>query len=176
MRPTKPGGRPQARKALAPSAFMKAGAQAGLQAQPGKVAIANRYRGSISTQDQTTCFTGSIDMDAAYLQAEPASHRWDYGLGVQVQGKKEFAVWVEPHPASSTGEVKKVLAKLDWLQAKLKQGDFKLLKVLTDECVRQGHTPYHWMASAHVAIRPGSREFNMLSVRGVSLTANRVTI
>ncbi len=162
-------------KAAALTAFAEAASAAGLTSQPGKEAVEGQYRAGITARSDRARFTGSVDLDASFKRAEPTSNRWDYGVGLH-DGAGEFAVWIEPHPASSTGEVKKVLAKLDWLQAKLAQPDFEQLKALTEECVRQGHRPYHWMATAHVAIRPGSREANMLAVRGMNLTANRVTI
>ncbi len=69
-----------------------------------------------------------------------------------------------------------MLAKLDWLQTKLVQPEFKQLKALTDACVPQGRRPYHWLASANVAIRPGSREAHMLAARGMDLPKSRVVI
>lgn len=162
--------------APAPSAFEKAVAAAGLASDPGKGAVENRYRGLIEGKTASTRFTGSVDIDAAFKQTEGRANRWDFGLGVHAPGKKEFAVWVEPHSASSLGEVKTVLAKLDWLQAKLNQPAFAPLKALTDACREQGHKPFHWMATAHVGIRPGSREANMLALRGMSPPSTRVVI
>lgn len=158
------------------SVFDKAVTAAGLTAAPGKTAVDNRYRGQIDGKLANTRFTGSVDMDLAFKQVEARSHRWDFGLGVLPAGKKEFAVWVEPHSASSLGEVKTVLAKLDWLQAKLNQPAFVQLKALTDACREQGHQPFRWMATAHVGIRPGSREANMLAARGMSPPTARVVI
>jgi hypothetical protein len=172
----KQGGDRKAPAAAALSAFEKAAKAAGLAAATGKTAVENRYRGGIEGKSDTTRFTGSVDMDAAFKQTEPRANRWDFGIGVQMSGKQEFAVWVEPHSASSLGEVKTLLAKLDWLQEKLKQPEFKQLKALTDACAAQGHRRFHWMATAHVGIRPGSREANMLAVRGMSVPSTRVVI
>ncbi|WP_133066284.1 hypothetical protein [Acidovorax kalamii] len=158
------------------SAFEKAVIAAGLTVATGKTAVDNRYRGQIEGKSANTRFTGSLDMDLAFKLVEARSNRWDFGLGVLPPGKKEFAVWVEPHSASSLGEVKIVLAKLDWLQAKLKQPAFAQLKALTDACREQGHQPFRWMATAHVGIRPGSREANMLAARGMSPPSARVVI
>lgn len=151
-------------------------AAAGLASEPGKGAVEGCYRGLIDAKMATTRFTGSVDMDAAFERAEGKANRWDYGLGARASGQPECAVWVEPHSAASTGEVKTMLAKLDWLQAKLAQPPFKPLKALTDACVAQGRRPYHWLASANVAIRPGSREANMLAARGMDLPKSRVVI
>jgi hypothetical protein len=163
-------------RSSARSAFAQAATHAGLVARQGKEAVEGRHRSSIVVRLASSFFTGSVDMDGAFRQSESASHQWDYGLGVQAQGKGEIAVWVEPHSASSIGQVDIVLAKLDWLQAKLQDEKFKSLKALTDECVRQGYRPFHWMATAHVGIRPGTPAFNKLSARGVSLSSRRVVI
>ena len=160
----------------ASTAFEKAAQAAGLVAQSGKSAVEGRYRDDITSKNAKTRFTGSVDMDAAFKKAEPSEARWDFGLGVALPGAPECALWVEPHSAASTGEVKKMLAKLDWLQAKLRQPQFKGLKVLTDACIQQKLRPYHWLATAHVAIRPGSREANMLALRGMGLPVSRVVI
>lgn len=139
---------------------------------PSKAATGGLIDGKMAT----TRFTGSVDMDAAFEKAEGKANRWDYGLGVRATGQPECAVWVEPHSAASTSEVQTMLAKLDWLQSKLGQPDFRELKALTDASVLQGRRPYHWLASAHVAIRPGSREANMLAARGMDLPKSKVVI
>lgn len=176
MGTTKQGARKKAAAAPAPSAFERAVAAAGLTSELGKGAVEARYSGLIEGKMATTRFTGSVDMDAAFVKTEGGVNRWDYGLGVHATGQPECAVWVEPHSAASAGEVKTMLAKLDWLQTKLAQPSFKPLKALTDACVAQGRRPYHWLASAHVAIRPGSREANMLAARGMDLPKSKVVI
>ncbi len=168
--------RRKAAPAAGQSAFAQAAQSAGLVAEQGKGAVEGRYRASVDCKLPKAQFTGSVDMDEAFRVAEGQAHRWDYGLGVQPPLKSEMAIWVEPHPASSNGEVKVVLAKLDWLKAKLRLADFKRFKVLTDECVNQGVRPYHWLASGHVGIRPGSREANMLARAGMGLPSQRVVI
>lgn len=151
-------------------------AAAGLTSETGKGAVEARYNGLIEGKMATTRFTGSVDIDAAFDKTEGKANRWDYGLGVRATGQPECAVWVEPHSAASTGEVKTMLAKLDWLKTKLAQREFKQLKALTDACVLQGRRPYHWLASANVAIRPGSREAHMLAASGMDLPKSRVVI
>jgi hypothetical protein len=176
MSTSKHTGKKKVSVALALSAFEKAAKAAGLTAAAGKSAVENRYRGCIEVKNDRTRFTGSVDLDGAFKQAEGAANRWDFGLGVHAAGRPEFAVWVEPHSAASTGEVKTMLAKLAWLKIKLRQPEFKNLRVLTDACVAQGGQPYHWLASANVAIRPGSPEANMLAVHGMKSPKSRVVI
>ena len=167
---------PQGANAAMFSAFEQAAGAAKLGTAAGKSAVDKRYRALIDSKDAKTRFTGSVDMDAAFSPTEPDAHRWDFGLGVQVPGQPECAIWVEPHSAASTGEVKTMLAKLDWLQGKLDQPEFRQLKALTDACAAQGHRRFHWMATARVGIRPGSREANMLAARGMNPPSTRVVI
>lgn len=176
MSTTPAKGRHKVAGARGVATFAQAAQAAGLAYVPGKGAVEGHYRGDVVSKAAKTQFTGSVDMDAAFAVTERHVHRWDYGLGVQPPKHNELAVWVEPHKASSNGEVKVVLAKLDWLKAKLKLPAFTQLKALTDECVAQGVRPYRWMASGHVGIRPGSREANMLSRAGMDLPTRRVEI
>lgn len=173
--PKQAGGR-QVVSAWEVSAFVQATQSVGLLAVPGKSAVEGRYRGAVLSKLAKTQFTGSVDMDEAFRTSEGQAHRWDYGLGVRLPAKKEIAVWLEPHPASSHGEVKVVLAKLEWLKAKLQRPAFKQLKALTDECVAQGVRPFYWMSTGHVGIRPGSREANMLARAGMDLPSKQVVI
>ena len=95
----------------------------------GKGAVEGKYRKVIDTKDGRC--TGSVDLDAACKAEEPGANRWDYGLGFKKVDKPELAIWVEPHSGSSAGEVKAVLAKLDWLEAKLALKPFADLRALT---------------------------------------------
>lgn len=164
------------RSAAGPTVFERAAEAAGLSTATGKSAVDKRYRALVEAKDAKTRFTGSVDMDASFSPSEPDAHRWDFGLGVQLPGKPEYAIWVEPHSAASTGEVKTMLAKLDWLKAKLQQPAFTQLQALTQAGVNQGITPFHWLATAHVAIRPGSREALLLAQRGLQLPRSKVVI
>ena len=158
------------------SEFVKAAKKAGLQPEAGKGAVERQYRNVITAKDAGTRFTGSVDLDAAFKAEEPGANRWDYGLGLKKGDKPELAIWVEPHPGSSTGEVKTVLAKLDWLEGKLALRHFAGLRELTDEARRQGIMPYVWLSSGPVSIRPGSREANLLAARGMVLPRSYLEI
>lgn len=149
--------------------FEKAARSAKLVPEAGKGAVEGKYRDCIEIQTDKSRFTGSIDIDAAMNKLEPGATRWDYGLGLLEPGHPERAVWVEPHPAGSTREVKVVLAKLDWLEGKLRSAPFAKLRALTQQTRLRDKRPFHWLATGHVSIRPGSREANMLAVKGLSL-------
>ena len=88
----------------------------GASVKSGFQALGSHSR-SVRTKHRNVSVTGSIDLDSALSAAEPQAARWDYGIGVRTQ-KGEQLEWVEVHPASS-GEVKVVLAKLDWLKEKI---------------------------------------------------------
>ena len=151
------------------SGFERAASTAGLTASKGKGAVKHQYQAGIAS-GASLKFTGSVDMDEACRAAEPESHRWDYGLGLQRNGESEFAVWVEPHPASSTGEIAKIIAKLDWLERKLERPEFKDLEALTRRAAQAGVFRFHWLAmTGDIRIRPGSREAAVLSKRGLRL-------
>lgn len=158
-------GRQQAQK----SGFHKAAEAAGLSTARGKSAVKGQYQAGITCRADWT-FTDSVDVDLAYTAAEPESVRWDYGLGLNAGPLGEIAVWVEPHPASSTRDVAKVIAKLDWLEAKLALATYKGLRALTDKAAAAGVRRFHWLAmTGDIRIRPGSREANLLSRRGLQL-------
>lgn len=149
--------------------FEKAAAVAKLKVLPGKSAIKSQYQASV-TGGPRLKFTASVDIDSDCLAAEPQASRWDYGLGLSDSMGGEFAVWVEPHPASSTGEVAKIIAKLDWLEEKLQCSAFKNMKALTQKSAQAGIPRFHWLAmTGAIRIRAGSREAALLNKRGLRL-------
>ena len=150
----------------ATSRFQQAAADAGLVAQPGKSALAPADRGAVEAKGRAR-FTGSLDLDAAFLAAEPNSPRWDYAVGVAGSDEKLF--WIEPHPASSTGEVARMLAKLDWLKSKLARPEFAALHALTQATSAEGASPFLWLYAGSNRILPNSREARLLASKGLSL-------
>jgi hypothetical protein len=152
--------------AQADSLFALACQQANLTAQPGKQAMKGAERDSVELEGKGR-WTHSVDLDGAHAKSEAQSPRWDYGLGLRRQGAAECAVWVEPHPANSTGEVEKMLAKLRWLQAKLKQPAYAKLAALTQDASQQNLPVYVWLCSGGCTIRPGTREAHLLAKAGL---------
>lgn len=59
---------------------------------------------------------GSVNVDASLREAQPNDARWDYLVG-QKAGNKEQLHWIEIHPASGTGNIGEMEAKLRWLAA-----------------------------------------------------------
>ena len=156
-----------AKTVLKTSQFESAATAAGLKPMPGKNAVKSQYQAGI-TCGPGLRFTASVDIDLDCQAEEPQSNRWDYGLGLKTRKGEEFAVWVEPHPATSTGEVAKIIAKLDWLEHKLAQPDFKGLETLTQKSAQADVPRFHWLAvTGDIRIRAGSREAALLSKRGL---------
>ncbi|TXT41350.1 MAG: hypothetical protein FD135_406 [Comamonadaceae bacterium] len=156
--------------------FESAATAAGLKAMPGKSAVKSQYQTGITCRPGLS-FCASVDIDRDCQMAEPQANRWDYGLGLKTRKGDEFAVWVEPHPASSTGEVAKIIAKLDWLEQKLAQPNFKGLGALTQKSAQADMPRFHWLAmTGDIRIRPGSREAALLSKRGLRLPSRHLVL
>lgn len=65
--------------------------------------------------EKTRALRGSVDIDAAYQQAEPHANRWDFAIGYQHSNReKEVVYWVELHTASDS-QIKVVIRKAQWL-------------------------------------------------------------
>ena len=155
--------RRSSRPAPTVSAFEQAAQVAGLQAQPGLGAIKAEYRAGIALRSGHR-HTASLDIDASFLTAEPTSPRWDYSIGIRSGAGQELLVWLEAHPASSTGEVQKMLDKLAWLRAKLAHPDFASMHALTPKV-----SAYRWLAmTGAIRILPNSREARRLAQAGLS--------
>lgn len=159
-----------------PSAFHAAAVKAGLPPLNGKDAVGGTYRAQI-TAKKGTKFTGSVDMDGHFKILEPDSNRWDYGIGLALSDGSEIACWVEPHPASSTGEVRTMLSKLTWLRTKLDGQHFKQLNTMTFTC-SQGIHRFHWLLTAEGGCRitANSKEAKLLAKAGLRMPARQLTL
>jgi hypothetical protein len=171
------GGKKQ--KSTAPkrsAAFDLAMQAAGLTALPGKDAVEGSYRAQISTANGYS-LSGSVDLDGHFKATEPQSSRWDYCIGLVMVGGQELACWVEPHPASSTGEVTKMLEKLAWLKAKLDTAAFKKLKGMTYVPGRAGH-PFYWLRTLNgqCRITAHGKEAKLLAKSGLRMPAQHLTL
>lgn len=161
-------------KADPTSQFEKAAALAGIATQSGKGAIKAEYRAAIVTTPPWT-HTKSIDLDAHFAKDEPHACRWDYGAGIK-QGAVELLVWIEPRPASSTGEVKRVVEKIKWLKEKLNSPAFRELSNLTDATVEKGHDAYRWLHAGSLQIVRGSKEARALAQAGIAFPSRQLKL
>lgn len=160
--------------AITASELKNAAALAGIETKAGKAAMKAEYRAAVSVASPWR-HTESIDLDAHFEKSEPNACRWDYGVGV-AQGGTELLVWVEPHPASSTGEVKRMAEKVLWLKGKLNLPAFAQLRRLTDATVAAGGRPYRWLHSGSLQIARGSKEARTLAMAGIDFPARQLRL
>lgn len=141
-------------------------------------ALVDAYRSGIQAlsradRDRIVCsntrrLRGSVDIDAALVEALPNDPRWDYGIG-HYNGKTEEAIWVEVHPASSN-HVSRVIQKAKWLRAWLGENAAALLGITRDG------DGYVWLSSGTVSIQRGSRQAKKLAMAGVSFPRRRLEL
>lgn len=157
--------------AVSPSSqFLKAVAKTGIDsayAQAGLKAIKGEYRAAIKPKASRR-LTGSMDMDAALSAEFSQDSRWDYGVGLMLaDNKTEVAIWIEVHPAT-TGEVDRILLKLDWLKTRLKQ--YAELGKLTARAEKNNVQPFYWMpTNSGVHIHAHMPQARRLAAQGISL-------
>jgi len=158
------------------SGFQSAVVAAGLSPHVGKEAVEGSYRAQVQVI-KGAVFSGSVDVDTHFKATEPQSPRWDYGIGIQLVNGQELVCWVEPHPASSTGQVSKMLEKLAWLKSKLNTPPFKKLKDMTHA---PGHTAtrYCWLrtVSGECRVWAGSKESRLMALHGLRMPAQHLTL
>ena len=153
--------------------FRKSATEAGLNIESGKQAIKAEYRGQVSV-GKNFSFTGSVDLDHHFSNAEPNANRWDYGVGFNHDD--EFIIWIEPHPASSPKEVDIVLKKLKWLQSKLKSPGYEGFFKLTKATQEKGERPFRWLYKGKTSFRAGGKEARLLAQNGLNLPERRIRI
>jgi hypothetical protein len=110
---------------------------------------------------------GSVDVDLALSQALPNEPRWDYAVGVKHDHATEVVIWIEVHPASSTGEVGNVIAKLNWLKS------WSAANALDLKRLTRG---YVWVTTGSVAFSASSPQRRQLAAAGVQFAGQRYEI
>lgn len=158
------------------SQFERAARAAALTAHVGKAAVKGQYRAVMAAREGYS-FTDSVDIDTDLQPIEPGTVRWDYGLGLRDSAGHELAVWVEPHPASGSGEVQRMIDKLEWLKAKLARTEFAELRRLTEVTIGREAHPFRWLAmTGAISIRPGSSEARRLALKGLGLPTRHLVL
>ena len=122
--------------------------------EPGLRALRRAEVGKVVASDGSR-LDGSLNIDDAVAQLYPNENRWDYAIGY---GQKVY--FVEIHPAY-TGEVPKMIAKLNWLKLWLKAKAPKI------DALPKSAPAYHWVQSGKSAILPHSREAKLLAKYGL---------
>lgn len=115
---------------------------------------------------ETQRLAGSIDLQKALQARYHNEPLWDYGIGLR-SVRKEEAVWIEIHPASSN-HVREVISKAAWLKKWLGAYARGLLQMTrkTDGCV--------WIATSGVSLSRNSRQARELANNGVSFPQKRL--
>jgi hypothetical protein len=103
----------------------------------------------------TNNLKGSVDIDSCVKYVYPTDHRWDY-----IFGYEDHVYYVEIHPGS-TGEVKVIIKKLNWLKQWRKHSATNLENI-------QHRSTYHWVSSGKIAITKNSKYSRILAQNGIS--------
>lgn len=134
--------------------------------QPGLQALRHTDKSYI-TCAKPRLLSGSVDLDSTLSAELPNASRWDYGVGVHCPQTDDKVIWVEIHPASSTSEIKSVLAKLKWLKDWLAENAPELF-------ARSGD--YVWVATGAVAFPASSPQRRQLAAAGLQFAGRRYEI
>ncbi len=134
--------------------------------QPGLRALKASDAARIACENPRL-LAGSVDVDAALSRALPNEPRWDYAVGVKQDHDADFVIWIELHPASSTGEVNVVLTRLSWLK-----------RWTNDAAPSLWHLPgkYVWIATSKVAFSHYSPQRKRLAMAGLEFSGGRYHI
>lgn len=97
---------------------------------------------------------GSVDIDTTTSSFYPQAPRWDY-----VVGYKEYAYFVEVHPAN-TSNVNEMINKKEWLENWLATHAPKLKN-------KKSSAPYYWVPSGKVAILKTSPQFRKIALNHI---------
>lgn len=116
------------------------------------------------SKKNSTKLAGSVDIDKALEPLQPNAHRWDYLVGVH-EGGEICIHWIEVHPASSTGSITEVAAKMIWLVNWMK---ITPLVNYPRDIV--------WVASGKSAFNGRSPELKKLASRGLRFAGSHLAL
>ncbi len=130
--------------------------------RPGLQALTNADTRKIKVGN-TGLLSGSVDIDKCTKDKYPEENRWDYALGYN-----DKAYFVEVHGAT-TGEIKTVISKAEWLKSWLKQTGKPLREI-------QASDTLYWIATGKVAILPTSSYHRNLDKHKIRLVGTVLNI
>lgn len=134
--------------------------------RPGLQALRSADRHHIACAKPQS-LSGSVDVDSALSQAFSNESRWDYAIGVKQNHATDVVIWIEVHPASSTREVEKVIAKLSWLKSWSAENAPDLKRLTRG---------YVWVTTGSVAFSASSPQRRRLAAAGVQFAGHRYKI
>lgn len=117
---------------------------------PGLEAF-GEYKLKIKVPD-TSKIDGSLDIDETTKKLYPDSNRWDYAVCYDGE-----VYYIEIHTAS-TGEVRTMLNKLNWLKQWLKTKAVEINKLTS----KTKH-PFYWIQSSKFDIPKHTSQYKMLA-------------
>jgi hypothetical protein len=115
----------------------------------------------------TVYLRGSTDVDNALKRIQPNANRWDFAIGYRHSNvDHEMIYWVEFHTGSD-GQIKKVLAKLEWLKNWLHEDGKELAKF---------PRYFIWAPSGATHFTQGSPQVRSLALKGLKYTGSNFSI
>ena len=133
--------------------------------RPGLQAVENVDRDRLRCSKPRR-LRGSVSLERALPPGQPNEPRWDYAIGL-VSSPNDTVVWLEVHPASSTGNVGEVLRKLGWLKTWIAQ-DAPALSQLRRHFV--------WLATGRVSFHSGSPQMKTAAQSGLLFRARQLNL
>lgn len=132
---------------------------------PGLRALSQRDRHLITTRN-TRRIQASVSLERALRPTLPDDPIWDYGVGIEHGRGRSTAIWIEPHPASSS-HLESVLGKLAWLHNWLRQHAPRLNSI---------EARYVWVATGRVELPANSPKRRLIAVKGLEFCARRLDL
>jgi hypothetical protein len=127
--------------------------------QTGLHALCNADRNRIDCR-KIRRLTGSVNFETTLRPTHGNDPIWDYGIGLQVDGRNDRAIWIEVHPASSS-HVNSMLKKAAWLRTWLNESSHAL-RDITDR-----NMGLVWISSGSVHLPKGSSQARKLAQAGI---------
>ncbi len=131
--------------------------------RPGLQALSAANKAHVNLESETKLL-GSVDVDTALKKTHPQAARWDYVVGKK-QGESAHLHWIEVHPASSTGNIAEIEAKLVWLTGWMR--GTPLLNYPRNVV---------WVASGKSVFNSRHPKLKALAARGLSFAGGHLTI
>jgi hypothetical protein len=101
-----------------------------------------------------------VNLETALRQTHGNDPIRDYGIGLHADARKDRAIWIEVHPASSS-HVDSMLAKAKWLRSWLKESA-PALRSITDK-----NMGFVWVSTGRVHLQRSSSQARRLAQAGV---------
>jgi hypothetical protein len=119
---------------------------------------------SLITLKNGAAVTGSVDVDSALKQSQPAAARWDYVIS-HGAASGERLIWLEVHPASGGSCFQEIQVKHAWLMQWMEGTPFK-----------DYERRFLWLASGKCAYNQNHPKVKSLARQGISFCGRHLTL